>query len=549
MLIISLCALGIFVMTAVDNDRFSRQVLMQMVVSDPDSVLAILKEADSVKPASLPQYSIDLCRSIAYNEKREMGLVDYYARKALENDSISTNQRARLTALTMLSSSQRYFGNLQNSITIAVDAIGLARELDDRNSEYDMLISIAETYFTMGDYRMGYEYLDKVIDQESATDDVGDMAIISYAYGVKMTRLAAQARYDEALETGEKRIRLINNFEGKDGIPEGYVDQQKAYTYAKIAGTAQAAGKTDLARDAFLRFMSTDFGNTKVGRVYVVDYLLSSKQWEKVLEFTRPLYQVFENADTINDDYYDLLSSNAEAYCGLGNYRKGYDLLNRATVIHDSIIIREKNNKAHELAMIFSINERNLELEKSKAEAEQKHIIMVATACLSVLVFIILMILILRYRSKLKHNRMIIKQIDELMQQRGQVYQIDTASKNEQKHDDYQEFMKIEHAIWEKKLFTNPDVNRDTIAEECGLPRNKVIRLINDFAGLTPNDYINKLRVEYSIILMQRHQNWTIDAIAEEAGYVRRATFYKHFNNLYGITPAQYRKSKFSRTT
>lgn len=476
-----------------------------------------------------------------------MGLVDYYARKTLENDSIITNPHAELTALSLLARSQKYFGNLQGSIATSVDAIELARSLDDRLSEYDMLVAMAETYFTMGDYAQGYEFLDKVIARQPDISAADDLAIISYAYGVKMTWLASEGRYDEALETGDRRIRLINSLEGKEGIPPGYTDQQKGYTYAKIASSALSGGKADLARDAFNRFMSTDFGKSQVGRVYIVNYLLESKQWDKVLDFTRPLYQVFENSDTVNDDYYALLSSNAEAYSGLGDYRKGYGLLSRAKVVLDSIISRENSSKAREFAMMFSINERNLELEKSKAEAKQKHIILLATLCLGVLGFIILIILVLRYKAGLRHNRVLVSQIDELMQQRGQLYRVDTDAEVGQRSEDHQEFMEMEKTLWDKKLFTLPDVNRDTIAEACGMPRTKVIRLINDFTGLTPNDYINKLRVEYSIILMQQHPNWTIDAIAEGAGYVRRATFYNHFNALYGITPAQYRKTKLSR--
>lgn len=34
------------------------------------------------------------------------------------------------------------------------------------------------------------------------------------------------------------------------------------------------------------------------------------------------------------------------------------------------------------------------------------------------------------------------------------------------------------------------------------------------------------------------------DAIAESSGYVRRATYYTHFNKVFGISPAQYRKVK-----
>ena len=69
-----------------------------------------------------------------------------------------------------------------------------------------------------------------------------------------------------------------------------------------------------------------------------------------------------------------------------------------------------------------------------------------------------------------------------------------------------------------------------------------VIQLIQEFADLTPSDYITRLRLEYSVKLLKEHPEWSIDGIAEGCGYVRRATYYSHFNKFYGLTPAQYRK-------
>jgi AraC-like DNA-binding protein len=76
------------------------------------------------------------------------------------------------------------------------------------------------------------------------------------------------------------------------------------------------------------------------------------------------------------------------------------------------------------------------------------------------------------------------------------------------------------------------------------MPRNKVNKLIERYANMSVSDYINKLRIEYSVQLINEHPNWTIDAIAEMCGYVRRATYYSHFNRLFGITPAQYRNER-----
>lgn len=111
----------------------------------------------------------------------------------------------------------------------------------------------------------------------------------------------------------------------------------------------------------------------------------------------------------------------------------------------------------------------------------------------------------------------------------------------------YELFIEMQNKIISEGLFKSPNLNRDSIAEASGLSRAKVSQLIGQFTDLSPNEFINKLRVEYSVKMINEHPEWTIDAIAESCGYVRRATYYSHFNKFFGISPAQYRKEK-SRT-
>ena len=46
----------------------------------------------------------------------------------------------------------------------------------------------------------------------------------------------------------------------------------------------------------------------------------------------------------------------------------------------------------------------------------------------------------------------------------------------------------------------------------------------------------------YSVKMINEHKEWTIDAIAEEAGYASRSTYYQNFYKVFGIIPAQYRR-------
>ncbi len=57
-------------------------------------------------------------------------------------------------------------------------------------------------------------------------------------------------------------------------------------------------------------------------------------------------------------------------------------------------------------------------------------------------------------------------------------------------------------------------------------------------------DYLNSLKIEYSIKLMKEKPYLSVDAIAEEANFNSRSTFYRAFVKISGMTPAQYMRTK-----
>lgn len=537
---------GLFLRAAdMQAQEWSAQHLREMVVASPDSVLTILDRAEAARAASLPPFRIAILRGMAYNEKHLYSLVERYALEALGNDSIMNYPKERLNAMTMLAVARSYYGDPQQCVETSIEAINLARQLGNKPAELNILTTMAKTSFRMGDRKRGYEYLDEVIDQENSLKSSREMADASTAYGVKVIELYEDDRFEEALDNGHRRLALIDRIERSGGAPEGYADQQRAYAYARIASSALKSGKPDEAAKAFDAFMSTSYGQTVIGRSFITDYLIESQQWGKVIEFTRPLLPLLEQSDTINNDFWSVLFSNAEAEYGLGNYKEGFAFLKRASAITDSLYARERDSKAQELATIFSLNEKEIELQKSEAEAQRKHILLLMSSGIGILALIILAILWMQYRATLRRNKIAAHQIDELVAQREKL--LDTQCCHNPKNPDREsEFQHMERIIRAGKIFTNPNLNRDSLAEACGMSRARLIQVIQDNTGLSPNDYINRHRIEYSIKLIQEHPEWTIDAIAEESGYVRRATYYSHFNKICGITPAQYRKSKQS---
>lgn len=513
--------------------------MLRLVVQAPDSVLLMLDSMERGGNAALPSWQADLIRGVAYNEKRMFSLVERYARRVLASDSVGAQSNEQLRGLTLLSVARAFFGDYNGSIGSSLEAIEIARATGNTAAEYNILTTMAKNSFSMGDREQGYSYIDRIISSGSESDEARVLANVSAAYGVKIVELYADEEFAEGLAEGRKRLALIDRIDRAGGSPEGFTDQQRAYAYARIASCAERLGRHDEARAAYDSFMATRYAANPVGRAYIMDYLLDSRQWRRVLESTAPLYPLFEQTDTINDDFHSLLVSDARAQSGLGNYRAGYDLLQRASAVKDSMYMRENLTRAQELATVFSLNEKELELERSKTALQRRHTMLIAAAGIAALIFAVLLLVWRAYRVARRNHRLAAKMVDELT-----ALQPAEADLYGEDKENYKLFVGMQNKIIGESLFRDPAFNRDQIAEASGLSRANVIRLIDRFTGLSPNDYINKLRVEYSVKLIQEHPEWTIDAIAESSGYARRATYYSHFNKFFGITPAQYRRQK-----
>ncbi len=525
-------------MRGVGRSVASEEEIRNLLVESPDSVLLILDKIESEKKSSLPSYKISLLRSLAYNEKRMFSLVEKYAREVLSDDSISHHDKERLNALTLLSTAQAYYGNFQGSIASSTEAMKIARKLNNEAALFNILTTMSKTSFAMGDRKQGYQYLDRIISEGSNSKNVRTLANVSAAYGVKIVELYTDEKFNEGLEEGRKRLDIIERIDKLGGAPEGFTDQQRAYAYARIASCAERAGKRDEAKDAYNKFMATDYASSPIGRAYIMDYLLDSSNWKTVMDFTAPLYPILAKGDTINDDYRSLLESDSKALAGLGRFREAYSLAQRAALIKDSLTARENNLRTQEMASLFSLNEKEMELLNMKVSLQKKHIWMISAIGIGILVILILLILWRAYRSSVRQQKIAAKRVDQLLELNKMDF--DFSEGNE---EDFETFTKMQHTLMSDNLFKDQNFNRDSIAEVCGLSRARIVALIDKFTGLNPNDYINKLRVEYSVKLIQEHPDWTIDAIAVECGYVRRATYYSHFNKVFGITPAQYRKN------
>ena len=111
--------------------------------------------------------------------------------------------------------------------------------------------------------------------------------LLSYYYGAEMSFLMNDSRVKEALELAFEREKLIKRLEALPQIPEGYVDGQYSYLYAKLAYIYYVEKKNAQAEQYYQKYLSKKESHTPDGKMYSVPYLMISKQYEKLLRNVR----------------------------------------------------------------------------------------------------------------------------------------------------------------------------------------------------------------------------------------------------------------------
>ena len=93
----------------------------------------------------------------------------------------------------------------------------------------------------------------------------------------------------------------------------------------------------------------------------------------------------------------------------------------------------------------------------------------------------------------------------------------------------------------EEKLYLNPQLKLSDVARQVGTNRTYLSRFFNQEKQMTFYDYVNNLRVDHAVGLLQK-SNLRLNVIAEQSGFNSISTFRRVFAAKQQCTPSEYRK-------
>jgi AraC-like DNA-binding protein len=110
-------------------------------------------------------------------------------------------------------------------------------------------------------------------------------------------------------------------------------------------------------------------------------------------------------------------------------------------------------------------------------------------------------------------------------------------------NEDYkQEIERIVHFFETEKPFLNKELNINQVSVALKIPSRELSFIINNHFGQRFTDFLNKHRIEHITKKINKEylSNFTIEAIASEAGFASKSTFNLAFKKYHQCTPTEY---------
>lgn len=101
-------------------------------------------------------------------------------------------------------------------------------------------------------------------------------------------------------------------------------------------------------------------------------------------------------------------------------------------------------------------------------------------------------------------------------------------------------YRRLNQIMRERAFFLDPNFEMGTLAMEAGISRTLLSNVLNRHAGMNFKDWLAEYRVNYLLEQVKMSPDIEIGDLYLQAGFTSRATFFRQFRNVTGLTPRQY---------
>lgn len=540
--------------------------LSKRIARDPVGSLELLDSLEAKE--SLPQYSIDYLRALAYRTQSRYYMAMYYSRQALNNPEI--HRDSLLTSYSYMFLAEASVASFQ--LAEAANAITEGKKYAETSNDIILRASIlqkeGDLYRKMGVLNKGYDCLHEAIGLLSGREDSESCFLLSHCLGYLMGYYVSDTKPKKAWKIGLQREALLQNLESRKDIDAHVLDRHKGLFYSKMAYLLCKMNENEVGKRYADKFYSTAFSSTPMGGLEMNDYLLEVGDFHSVVRHCNDYIAKIDKKDSLNVVYLRTLYQVSKAYNALGQYENAYNSLLKAYNIRNQMRVNRGRNKIFDLTDVTEAISREYKLEKAAYRVQMQHYIIIGLVIFVILLLAMTLGLLYTLRIIHRKNRKMAALIIELDDRRKEILEKEESRLNEvvlplqeeqteacesqhvvldgffDKDEEKDLFFRFDFQVKEHKLYLDYQLSRDDYARLMGVDRNRFASILKQFtSGGNLSVYLNELRLEYSVSLFRNHPDWSISKVAAESALPNLSTFYRLFKEKYGISPNSFRKT------
>jgi len=530
---------------------------MKIYGTQPERALALVDSALIL--GNVSEFKADFLRAKIYAGSQEGTPRDaaiVLCEKLLLHDStqVIDKQTAinRNNVLDVLLGACRTNGEDEKWLRYAIERAELCRSMGMETESLRMEAEIGAALTRMGRREEGMIKLEQAINALDKGDPgVDRMDAVIVARKRRIVVLDHADRYQDIIPDAEAIIKKLDDYESR---PSAYAEDSFRLppdnnAHAKYCQFYRAQAQCFLARAytmiappdmakarKYVRLVEeSDYGHTFGGRWMLSQVWKSLGEWDKVLSVDQEAERLMEG-DTLNADFSTILKDRADAAKAKGHYAQALSFMDRYTSLQERLNEKRHESEAQDYAARYHALEQEQRIREAESQSARKD------AIIQVIVVILLIITAFAiYAMRQRHA--IIQKNRALARMIGELSAVGVSPQAETPKPDRKLFDQIDGVIRKEKLYTNVNLQRQDIVDRFDISRHTLNDLFSAYAdGQSFTAYINGLRMQDAIRLMQKEPDTPIGGIADAVGFTP-ANFREQFKRQFGMTPTEYRQS------
>ena len=542
--------------TQASDSLYTARAAMKIYGTQPDRALAIVDSALIV--GNVSEFRADFLRAKILGSQKgvQRSAAIILCEKLLQHDSTQVVDKRtavnRNDVLDVMLGACRTNGDDDKWLRYAIERAELCRSMGMETESLRMEAEIGAAMTRMGRREEGMIRMEKAINAlEKGDPSVDRMDAVIVARKRRIVVLDHANRYQDIIPDAEAIIRKLDDYESR---PSAYAEDSfrlrpdknahssycqfyraQAQCFLARAYTMIAPPDMVKARKYVRMVEESDYGHTFSGRWMLSQVWKSLGEWDKVLSVDQEAERLMEG-DTLNTDFATILKDRADAAKARGHYSQALSYMDRYTGLKLQLSEQRLESEVQDYAARYHAMEQEQKIREAESESAHKG------AVIQVIGLILLISTAFAIYS-MRQRHVIVRKNKALARMIGELSSAGVSSEADTPKPDKELFDQIDGIIRKEKLYTNVNLQRQDIVSRFGISRHALNDLFTAYAdGQSFTAYINGIRMQDAIRMMQKEPDTPIGAIAEAVGFTP-ANFREQFKRQYGMTPTEYRQN------